>query len=71
MATMTSSTLGDAIVSIERAIDLKDSGQSPDFRCIECKEPVRPHRAGGHAAAHFEHLDRNPACSLSHRARDA
>ena len=71
MARMTSCMLTNSIISIDRAIDLKDAGQAPDFRCIECIEPVRPHRAGGNAAAHFEHLDRNAACSLSHRARNA
>jgi hypothetical protein len=41
----------------------------PDFRCIECNQPVRPHRSGGHASAHFEHMERNPDCSQSHVAR--
>ena len=35
-------------------------------RCVECKEPVRVHRAGRTGmAAHAEHLKRNPDCSLS------
>jgi hypothetical protein len=35
-------------------------------RCVECKEPVRIHRAGRNGmAAHAEHLSRNPACALS------
>lgn len=71
MATMTSCLLNGAHVDINAAIDMKDSGQSPDFRCNECREPVRPHRSGGHAAAHFEHLERNAACSQSHVARNA
>ncbi|MFT3960857.1 HNH endonuclease [Propionivibrio sp.] len=39
------------------------------FRCPECGEQVRPHKSGGGAEAHFEHLARNPDCSLSHKAR--
>lgn len=35
------------------------------FGCIECKKPVRPHKEGGYAEAHFEHLSRNPDCRLS------
>jgi hypothetical protein len=35
-------------------------------RCVECKRPVRAHRAATNGmAAHFEHLTRNPACSRS------
>lgn len=37
----------------------------PDFRCTECGKSVRPHKDGGHGAAHFEHLRRNAECSLS------
>lgn len=35
-------------------------------RCIECGQPVRTHRSGGHTKAHFEHLKRNPTCSRSY-----
>lgn len=70
MATMTSCTLNGKSINIDAAIDMKDSaGPSPDFRCNECNKPVRPHRSGGHASAHFEHLERNPNCSQSHVAR--
>jgi hypothetical protein len=36
-------------------------------RCVECKMPVRAHRASVDAvmAAHFEHLKINPKCSRS------
>jgi hypothetical protein len=71
MATMTSCLLNEAHIDIDTAIDMKGGGQDPDFRCTECKEPVRPHRSGGHAAAHFEHLERNAACSQSHVERSA
>jgi|TARA_B100001059_G_C17330526_1_gene331017 competence CoiA-like predicted nuclease len=70
MATMTSATLNEQIISIEEAIDLRDNSSSrPNFRCPECHQPVRAHKSGGHAAAHFEHLERNANCTLSHVAR--
>ena len=57
-------------INVDEALRLRDqarwSGNSdPDFRCTGCEEPVRPHKAGGHAEAHFEHLSRNPDCHLS------
>lgn len=66
--------LNNRTMEIDRALRLKDEadrlGQSrPDFRCTDCRKEVRPHRGGGHAGAHFEHLKRNPKCPLSHRAR--
>jgi hypothetical protein len=70
MPTMTSCTLNGQAIDIDAAIDMKDlAGNHPDFRCNECNQPVRPHRSGGHASAHFEHLERNPDCSQSHVAR--
>jgi hypothetical protein len=71
MAKMTTCILSGRLTNIDSAIDLKDSAPAiqQDFRCTECNQPVRPHRAGGHAAAHFEHLERNPDCSNSHFAR--
>jgi hypothetical protein len=39
------------------------------FLCVECGHRVRPHKAGGGAAAHIEHLKLNAACSLSTRPR--
>jgi len=68
---MTSCTLGGQEVKIHDAIDLKEAGHNPDFRCDECGQHVRPHRAGGAVAAHFEHVERNPSCSQSHVARQA
>jgi len=70
MPMMTSCTLNGKALDIDAAIDMKDSaGGNPDFRCNECNQPVRPHRSGGHASAHFEHLERNPDCSQSHVER--
>lgn len=47
-------------------VDLLDAvGAAPEqgyFRCVECGEPVRPHRSPGR---HFEHVERNPDCPLS------
>lgn len=69
MPTMTSCTLDGQAIDIDTAIDMRDAGNRPDFRCNECGQAVRPHRSGGHAPAHFEHLERNPDCSQSHVAR--
>ena len=62
-------------IGVDRAVDLwrANSGlrnSRPSFLCLECGKPVRPHRGGGNSSAHFEHLMRNPDCSLSHRKRD-
>ena len=58
MVTMTNSTVEGLGVGIDKAIDLRDQADNkgvarPDFRCIECNQPVRAHKSGGHAAAHF------------------
>ncbi|MFM9958216.1 MAG: threonine aldolase family protein [Phycisphaerales bacterium] len=57
-------------LSIEDALAMRGDGPGTafGFLCPECRTPVRPHRAGGLASAHFEHLDRQPRCSLSHIA---
>lgn len=71
MATMKTCTLNGKPIDIDEAIDLRERDRSTahGFRCTECNQAVRPHKAGGHAAAHFEHLERNPNCSQSHVAR--
>ncbi|WP_343742745.1 DUF3883 domain-containing protein [Herbaspirillum huttiense] len=61
-------------IDIEQALSARNQAASlgsapPDFRCIECGNLVRPHRAGGHVSAHFEHLERNADCSLCHTPR--
>ena len=49
-------------ITVEQAI----ATNQQDGRCVECKMPVRVHRqATNGMAAHFEHRDKNPACSLS------
>lgn len=64
---------GDRLIGIEEALDLRKRRgrrESLRFYCEECRKPVRPHELGSTGqAAHFEHRERNPACSLSHRAR--
>lgn len=55
-------------IDINQALQLRDDQGSSlglDFRCSQCDKPVRPHRAGGAAAAHFERLSRNGACERS------
>jgi len=59
-------------VSVEDAIEFRDEARRlcqhrPYFQCTDCGQAVRPHRGGGHAAAHFEHLERNANCPLSHQ----
>lgn len=59
------------LVSIDQALLLRDSGNYvfngliKQMHCIECGKPVRPYRESVSKDAHFEHLDRNPDCSLS------
>ena len=70
MPRSTTCRLNERQIHIAKAIDLRDSARKrrveiPDFRYIECNKPVRPHKEGGYAAAHFEHMNRNPDCSLS------
>lgn len=54
----------DVLEALRRKARLTRSMKA-DFRCVECGKAVRPHKDGGHGAAHFEHLRRNPQCSLS------
>lgn len=75
MPKATTCLLNNETIGIEDALRLRDEAKRvgqprPDFRCVDCQKAVRPHRDGGHAAAHFEHLERNAACLLSDRARD-
>ena len=54
-------------IDVNEALSMRQAGMRDyvEFRCVECGRPVRVHDAGGHAAAHFEHLERNPRCSRS------
>jgi hypothetical protein len=74
MAKMTACLFHGTSISINAALSHRDDARKrgvsdPHFECDECKKPVRPHKSGGHAQAHFEHLERNKACSQSHVAR--
>lgn len=75
MPRMIKCVLGKQEIGIDEALRLrnlaKKSGTArPDFRCDICSKPVRPHKAGGRGAAHFEHLKRNQKCPQSDRPRD-
>jgi hypothetical protein len=53
-------------IGIQTALEIRDRSTTPDFRCPECGDRVRPHKAGANGpAAHFEHLKVNPRCLLS------
>jgi hypothetical protein len=69
MPRATSCKLSGIEIGVEEALGKRQDGlrgrDVPNFRCVHCGEAVRPHRDGGNAAAHFEHLRRNAACPLS------
>lgn len=52
-------------ITIQEALETKEQYAC----CPECRKRVRAHRKAkdGSTAAHFEHLQRNPDCSLSHK----
>lgn len=55
-----------AAIHVDEALTLREAGLRPEYRCVECHEPVRAHKKGTtEQAAHFEHLVHNPECSLS------
>ena len=63
---------GSRRIGIAEAIRLRDDAirdgtPRPGFTCTACSKPVRPHKGGGHTPAHFEHLNRNKECTLSHK----
>jgi len=60
--------LANAIREVADALGLKVPKGKLGFRCTECSQPVKPMISGG-TAAHFEHLKRNPKCSLAHVPR--
>ncbi len=74
MAKMITCLFHGESISIDDALSRRDDARkrdvtAPYFECNECKKPVRAHKSGGHAQAHFEHLERNEDCSQSHVAR--
>jgi len=67
--------LNKKTIGVEEALRLRDEAKRvgqprPDFLCVDCRKAVKPHRDGGDGAAHFEHFERNPVCTLSHHLRD-
>lgn len=62
-------------IGIELALEIRYSARRErvsdpvDFRCVECDMKVRPHRESLYGRAHFEHIRRNPKCTLSDPAR--
>ena len=67
MAKATACLLNGRRIEIAEALRLRQAeGMTPPFRCIECGKQVRAHKRGTTGqAAHFEHQERNPSCSLS------
>lgn len=53
------------IITIDEALEQRGR----PYLCPECRQRVRPHSESYDSkyAAHFEHLKRNPYCSLSHK----
>ena len=69
MATAVNCNYNGKLITVDEAMHIKSSNedtQALSFKCTECDKPVRHHRSGGKVSAHFEHLKRNPECSLSH-----
>jgi 5-methylcytosine-specific restriction protein A len=69
MATAVKCKYQGKAISVSEALRIKQQSPSEVFACVECGQLVRPHRSGGNTKAHFEHLDRNPSCTLSHISR--
>jgi len=63
--------LANALKAVVKAMKLKVPEGDIRFRCPECRKPVKAHRSRGRNAAHFEHLDKNSTCSLSHKSQGA
>ena len=55
---------GNALRQIADALGLKIPNGDLGFKCPECHKPVKPFK-DGMQGPHFEHMDRNPKCSLS------
>lgn len=74
MVRATTCKLNDLLIHVTVALHLRDFAreegiESPDFRCSQCNEPVRPHKESEDGEAHFTHLEHNPNCPLSDPAR--
>jgi len=56
--------LANALKKLVEQLPVKVTEGDLGMRCTECGEPVTPHTSKTESA-HFEHLNRNPKCSLS------
>lgn len=56
--------LANSLIDVVKALGIKVPGGALGFLCPGRKQPLRPH---GGASPHFEHVDRNPECALSHK----
>jgi hypothetical protein len=56
--------LANVLRGVVEAMNLPFIEGERNFLCPECKQSVIPHRASQTTAAHFEHVKRNPDCSL-------
>jgi hypothetical protein len=70
MARATTCFLEGQEIQVDRALQLRKEARQikdpdPDFLCVECGEPVIPHRGSPYGQAHIEHRDRNPNCRRS------
>jgi 5-methylcytosine-specific restriction protein A len=74
MATAVDCLYQDKTITVDEALQIKKrlAGNLPPgaFTCVGCGRPVNPHQLGGNAVAHFEHMERNPDCDLSHKLPD-
>ncbi|MEN9779605.1 MAG: hypothetical protein RL014_753 [Pseudomonadota bacterium] len=76
MPKSTTCLLFNRVVTVEEALDIRDSKdkavrkQKLSMICVDCQKPVRPHKAGKTSGAHFEHHQRNPACPLSDKIKN-
>jgi hypothetical protein len=58
--------LANALKEVVDSMSLKPTEGFIGFSCPECHKSVKAMRVGTNGAApHFEHLARNPQCSLS------
>ena len=58
--------LANSLKQVVDSMGLKPSEGFIGFSCPECHGPVKAMQAGATGGApHFEHLTRNPQCSLS------
>ena len=56
--------LANAVRGLINAVNLKVPEGDLGFLCPECRRPVKPF-TDGMQGPHFEHVERNPNCSLS------